>query len=116
MVYSLSLKSGEFEVSVEWFIKLKEIDSLSKMRINHLKAIDEQQDRLSKLYERRQSAVMQTAKLKQLHISLHNSLLETEQKLKTSSEQKQHLLDRGGDENKIRTYQQDVEKLEEEGL
>ncbi len=103
-------------MSVEWFFKLKEIDSLSKMRISHLSALSEQEDRLSKLFERRQERLLQTTMLKQAHSSLQQNLFDLEQKLKTASEQKQHLLDRGGDENKIKAYAHDIEKLEEDGF
>lgn len=103
-------------MSVEWFFKLKEIDSLSKMRINTLSALREQEDRLSKLFEKRQERVMQTTMLKQTHLSLQQNLFDLEKKLKIASEQKQHLIDRGSDENKITSYTQDIEKFEEEGF
>src|SRR3989344_8326273 len=100
MVHLLSSKSKENEVSVDWFLKLKEIDSLTKMRINYLKSKSEQEDRVSKLNERRQETLMQTAKLKQDEFALNHELAELEKKLKTASEQKQRLMDMGGDEKK----------------
>lgn len=103
-------------MSVEWFFKLKEIDSLTKMKNAHLKAKSEQEDRLSKLNERRQEALSQSAKLKQDLISLHDELAQVEKKLKTASEQKQRLMDIGGDEKKIQQFQTEIETHEEAGL
>lgn len=103
-------------MSVEWFFKLKEIDSLSKMRINYLKHIKEQEDRLSALNKHREDAYLRTSTLKQAHSSLHQNLLETEAQIKNADLQQSRLKDMGGDENKIKTYQQLIEKAEEEGL
>lgn len=103
-------------MSVEWFFKLKEIDSLTKMKNGHLKAKSEQEDRLSKLNNRRQEANSHTAKLKQDLISLHDNLADIEKKLKTASEQKQRLMDIGGDDKKIQQFQTEIEACEEAGL
>ncbi len=103
-------------MSVDWFLKLKEIDSLTKMRINYLKSKSEQEDRVSKLNERRQETLMQTAKLKQDGFALNHELAEVEKKLKTASEQKQRLMDMGGDEKKIHQYLLDINQAEEQGL
>lgn len=103
-------------MSVEWFFKLKEIDSLSKMRINYLRTRNEQNERISKLQERRDAALLQTAKLKQETISLHLDLAEIEKKLKVATEQKQRILDIGGDNNKVQSYLLDVAHLEEQGM
>jgi predicted nucleic acid-binding Zn-ribbon protein len=103
-------------VSVDWFFKLKEIDSLTKMRINHLKNKSEQEDRVSKLNNRRQDTLMQTAKLRQDVIALNHELAEVEKKLKNASEQKQRLMDIGGDEIKISNYQNEINQYEEQGL
>lgn len=103
-------------MSVELFFKLKEIDSLTKMRNNHLRAKSEQQNRLSKLNDRRQESVLQTAKLKQDMSSINNDLLEIESKIKTASEQKQRLMDIGADEKKISSFVKDLDDFEEKGL
>ena len=103
-------------MSVEWFFKLKEIDSLTKLKNTHLRAKSEQEDRLSKLNIRRQEALSHTAKLKQDLISLHDNLADIEKKLKTASEQKQRLMDMGGDEKKIQQFQLEIEGFEEAGL
>lgn len=103
-------------MSVEWFFKLKEIDSLTKMKNAHLRAKSEQEDRLSKLNNRRQEALLHTAKLKQDLISLHDELASVEKKLKTASEQKQRLMDMGGDDKKIQQFQTEIDSQEEAGL
>lgn len=103
-------------MSVEWFFKLKEIDSLTRMKNQHLKAIKEQEDRLTALQKRREEGLVQTSTLKQEHTSLHQKLLETEAQIKTADTQRSRLVDMGGDENKIKTYQQQLNALEEEGL
>lgn len=116
MCYLLSSISKENEVSVEQFLKLKEIDSLSRMRINNLKLKSEQEDRVSKLNNRRQEALLRTAKLKQDLISTNDKMADVEKKLKTSSEQKQRLMDIGGDENKIAGFSAEIASLEEQGF
>lgn len=103
-------------MSVDSFFKLKEIDSLSRMRINQLRAKNEQEDRLSKLNIRRQEEVLQTAKLKQDLVSKHDQLADLEKKLKLNTDQRQHLIDLGGDEKKIQNYASEIQKLEEAGL
>jgi predicted nucleic acid-binding Zn-ribbon protein len=97
-------------------LKLKEIDSLAKMRINYLKTKSEQNERLSKLNERQEAALMQTTKLKQETVSTHTQLAEIEQKLKSFTEQRQRLIDLGGDEKKIQNYQLEIAQLEEKGM
>jgi predicted nucleic acid-binding Zn-ribbon protein len=103
-------------VSVEWFLKLKEIDSLSKMRIGHLKAQDEEKVRISKLNDRLQAAKLQRDTLKQNLINSNAHLSEVEGKLKINSEQRQRLLDMGGDETKIKSFEEEISRLEEQGL
>jgi predicted nucleic acid-binding Zn-ribbon protein len=103
-------------VSVELFFKLKEIESLTKMRNNYLKKKQEQEDRVSKLNDKRHESILQTAKLKKNLISTQNELAEIEAKIKNLSEQKQRVMDIGGDENKIAQYGKDIENFEERGL
>lgn len=103
-------------MSVELFFKLKEIDSLTKMRNKHLNAKSEQEDRVLRLNNKRQDALLQTAKLRQSIVSLNNEMGELEAKIKLASEQKQRLFDRGGDEKKIAAYSEEISSLEEKGL
>jgi len=104
------------EVSAESFFKLKEIDSLNKMRLTLLKNKSEQEDRVSKLSERQNEALLQTAKLRQELISTTNELADVEKMLKTASEQKQRFIDIGGDDKKINNFSMEIEKLEEKGM
>ncbi len=103
-------------MSVDWFFKLKEIDSLTKMKSAFLKNKSEQEDRVSKLRERRESSLMQITSLQQEVFSTNHKLSEAEKKLKTASEQKQRLMDIGGDENKISLFQTEIDHAEEQGL
>ena len=103
-------------MSVELFYKLKEIDSLTKMRIKHLKESGEQDDRLSKLRERRSLCLEQTAALNQKVITLQQEMFELERKLKTATEQRQRMLDMGGEEKKIGEFQDEISRLEERGF
>ena len=101
---------------LEMFLKLKEIDSLNKMRISHLKLIEEQQERISKLNDRLQEGNVQTLILKQELIQTNDKLAETERRLKLASTQRQHLMDLGGDELKIQQFQREIEQFENDGL
>lgn len=102
-------------MSVETFLKLKEFDSLSKVRINHLKALSEQEDRLSKLNERREANLMQTSILNQSNRDTQQQLFETEKQLKVLTEQKQRLLDIGN-ADKANLMQKDIDELEAKGF
>lgn len=112
----LSLKSGENEVSVDWFFKLKEIDSLTKMRINYLKAKSEQEDRVSGLNKKRQERQNQGDALQQEKFSVHHELAELDKKLKNATEQRQRLKDIGGDEKKILAFTETINECEERGM
>jgi predicted nucleic acid-binding Zn-ribbon protein len=120
MEYSQYIKiqynSKENEVSVDWFFKLKEIDSLTKMKTNQLKAKQEQEARVSKLNDRRQENVLQTAKLKQDLIATNTEMAEVEKKLKNATEQKQRIIDIGGDDKKIALFTSEINQLEEKGF
>lgn len=103
-------------MSVEVFSKLREIESLSRMRNKHLSAKSEQEDRVSLLNKKRQEHDLQTAKLKQALILTNDKLAEAEKKLKLIVEQKQRLIDYGGDETKIRDFSAQINQLEEEAF
>jgi predicted nucleic acid-binding Zn-ribbon protein len=91
-------------VSAEWFLKLKEYDSLEKMKNGLLKAINDQEGRLSILNKKRQEQKELENGLKtELH-SLQQDYFETEKKLNTSEEQAQRLRDIGGDQEKIEKF------------
>ena len=104
-------------MSVDWFLKLKEIDSLSRMKINYLKIRVEQKERIFKLNNRLEATLTQLAKVKQESVTINSDLAETEKKLKTASEQKQRLIDRGTtDEKKILQYSLEILQQEELGM
>jgi predicted nucleic acid-binding Zn-ribbon protein len=101
-------------VTADWFLKLKEFDSLEKMRISHLKAIKDQEDRLKHLNVKRQEQQKVQEILKaELH-SLQQAYFETEKKLKICEEQASRLKDLGGDSDKIDRYQKDAATLEDD--
>jgi predicted nucleic acid-binding Zn-ribbon protein len=103
-------------VSVEWFVKLKEIDSLGKMRFSHLKHLQEQQDRVAKIIERKDLTTSQSASLNLEVRSLQQNLFETEKKIQLSSQQISNLRDVGGDQSKIDAFTAEVSHLEDKGL
>lgn len=99
-------------MSGEWFFKLKEFDSLEKMRIGHFKQIQEEEQRLERLNIKRQEQLDAQADLtSELH-QLQQAYFETEKKLKTCEEQAQRLRDLGGDEEKIKRFQTEAGDLE----
>lgn len=103
-------------MNVEWFAKLREIDSLSKMRINHLKAKKDQEDRVSKLNDRRHDTLTLISNLQKEIMSINHELAATEVKLKTASEQKQRLIDIGGDEKKIQSFAEEINNSEDKAF
>lgn len=103
-------------MSVEEFFKLKEIDSLSKMRINHLKTIDEELNRITRLQERFKASEKEHENHIREKMSLQDTLAECEKKLKNAAEQKQRLMDVGGDENKINQFSAQITEFEDKGF
>jgi predicted nucleic acid-binding Zn-ribbon protein len=100
-------------VSAEWFVRLKEYDSLTKMRLSHLKAIDEQESRLKTLNVKRQEQLQLAEEAQAKLRNLQQAFYETEKKMKTSEEQAQRLRDIGGDDSKIQIFVQDAAQLED---
>jgi predicted nucleic acid-binding Zn-ribbon protein len=100
-------------VSAEWFFKLKEFDSLGKMRINHLKVIQEQEQRLTKLNIRRQEQLDEASGLKSELLSVQQNYFEAEKKMNTCEEQASRLKAIGGDEAKIVNFQKEATALED---
>lgn len=99
-------------MSAEWFFKLKEFDSLRKMRIGHLKAIQEQEERLKNLNVKRQDQLEEASKLKSEFLSVQQTYFETEKKMNTCEEQASRLQDIGGDESKIKQLKKEAAELE----
>ncbi len=103
-------------MTVKPFLILKEIDSLSKMRITQLSAKTDQEERLIKLNDKRQGIEFEISSSKKQIIVNRGQLDATEQKLKVAVEQKQRLIDMGGDEGKIAIFERDINFLEDQGL
>lgn len=103
-------------MSIEHFTKLKEIDSLTKFKNTQLRNKQEEEKRLSKLLERKLESENQIASLKQEIISKNLEMADLEKKLKNASEQKQRLIDIGGDEKKIQDFTRQIADLEEKGF
>lgn len=99
-------------MSAEWFFKLKEFDSLGKMKNAHLKAIQEQSGRLEKLNVRRQDQLSEVAELKSELLSVQQTYFETEKMMNQAEEQAQRLRDMGGDEGKIAKFKSEAEGFE----
>lgn len=100
-------------MSADWFVRLKEYDSLTKMRLSHLKAIEEQETRLKNLNVKRQEHLLQTETAQRKLRELQQLYFETEKKMKTSEEQAQRLRDIGGDEAKIKAFVVEAAQLED---
>jgi predicted nucleic acid-binding Zn-ribbon protein len=103
-------------VSVESFTKLKEIESLNRIRGQHLKARLDQEERLHKLLTRREDSQGKANTLKEELIKAQDRMAEIEQKIKLFSKQKQNLQDLGGSDEKIHSYTSQIEILENQGL
>lgn len=99
-------------MSAEWFFKLKEFDSLGKMRNTHLKAINEQEERLAKLNVKRQEQLDEMSALKMELLSVQQNYFETEKKMNTFEEQASRMSERGGDEAKVANYKKEAADLE----
>ena len=99
-------------MSAEWFLKLKEFDSLGKMRIKHLKEIQEQQERLTKLNVKRQEQIDESSTLRSELLSVQQAYFDNEKKMNTCEEQAARLQDVGGDDKKIANYKKEAVELE----
>lgn len=99
-------------MSLDWFFKLKEFDSLTKMRINHLKAISEQENRLYSLNDKRQTNVLQTEKLQHDAHALQHELFEIDKKMAESETQKKRLVETGGSSDKVTGFHLKIQELE----
>lgn len=99
-------------MSTEWFSKLKEFDSLGKMKSSHLKAIKDQEDRLSKLNSKRQEQLDEVGILKSEHLKVQQFYFETEKKMNICEEQATRIRSIGGDEAKIAAFKKEAVELE----
>jgi len=100
-------------VSNTWFLILKEIDSLLKMKIKHEKFIQEENNRLTKLNEKLIDSIDKIQIVKKSIFESQNLIHEIEKQLEVLSKQKNNLFSIGKDTH---TIDQEVEKLEIKGL
>jgi len=103
---------GRTIVGAEYFSKLKEYDSLGKMKNSYLKVAKEQQERLGKLDLKRQEQLEEIANLKNEHSKLQQAYFEAEKKMNTCEEQASRLRDLGGDQEKISKFKVEAAVLE----
>lgn len=103
-------------MSIEWFLKLKEIDSLTKMRLSEIKQKQDQENRLSKLLTTKNEKESESEDLKHKLLGVRNEIAHIESSIKQASEQRQRLMDIGGDEAKIAKFADDIASWEEAGL
>lgn len=82
------------------------------MRIGHLKAIKEQEERLLSLTQKRQEQLDEQDLLKHELHSVQQTYFENEKKMNTCEEQASRLRDIGGDEDKIKRYKAEAADLE----
>lgn len=101
-------------MSAESFSKLRELESLGKMKNTCIKVISEQDERLKSLNTRRQEHLQQLEELKSAYLSLQQDFHDKEKQLKTSEQQASRLKDIGGDEQKIKSFTDEAARLEDE--
>lgn len=99
-------------MSAEWFFKLKEFDSLGKMRIKHLKEIQEQRERLTSLNVKRQENIDESSALRTELLSVQQAYFDSEKKMITCEEQAARLQDVGGDQKKVASFKNEAAELE----
>jgi predicted nucleic acid-binding Zn-ribbon protein len=83
------------------------------MRINHLKLIQEQEQRLTKLNIRRQEQLDEASGLRSELLSVQQYYFEAEKKMNTCEEQASRLRAVGGDEAKIANFHKEATTLED---
>ncbi len=103
-------------MSVDWFLKLKEIASVSKMWAGFQQQGLEHEGRLSNLNDRRREAHARTVKLRQDVVAASAAIADVEARLRIAAEQKQRLLELGSDEKRIAAFTAEIGGLEERGL
>jgi predicted nucleic acid-binding Zn-ribbon protein len=100
-------------VSIEWFLKLKEIDSLLKAKQTHEKHLLDEDNRLTKLEEKRNQAILEMDLLNKDIIQLNDHLFKIEQQLKILTQQKENLFSIGKETQHLDPQ---IEQLELQGL
>lgn len=103
-------------MSAEWFYKLREIDSLTKMHLSQLKLKSDQEARLSKLVETRNDKLSLISTQRQEQLKIKDDLAQLENQIQVASTQKQRMIDIGGDEVTIAQFTQKISDLEDRGF
>lgn len=103
-------------MSIESFQKLKEIDSLNKIKTSLAKNHLEEQNRLKILNDKLNEAIRQSEQNQQKIISFQLELSEIDHKIKLFTEQKKRITEFDGDVEKIKNFDTEIEKLESDGL
>src|SRR6476660_101679 len=101
----------ENEVSLEWFSRLKEYDSLSRNKITLQKAIKDQEERISTLENRRLEKMSQLTNLKSDYVRFQQELQDIEEKMKLLNQQRQRWIDQGGEEKKRLSMEAEISAL-----
>ena len=103
-------------MSREAFQKLREIDSLMKMKNKELGLVKDQDDRLSSLENKKLARQEQKDQDKKAYTSTQQELFEMEKKLKTASQQKERLSEYSPDDQKIKELSNHIEEYELKGF
>lgn len=103
-------------MSLEWFSRLKEYDSLLKAKTGHLNAIKEQDDRITVLNGRKEERMAQLSTMKSEHIKLQQDLSDLEARIKLLTKQRENWIGLGGEEKKRLEMEGEISKLEDAGL
>ncbi len=103
-------------MSLEWFSRLKEYESLSKQRLASLSAVKEQELRMEKLSQKKDESIAHLSKMKTDHAHLQQKLHEAEKKILTQNEQKDRWINQGGSEEKRSLMEIELNRLEAEGF
>lgn len=99
-------------MNIEWFFKLKEIDSLGKMRINHLKQMKDQENRLILLNEKRLNHLNLISELEINHLQAQQNLSRAEENLLNAEKQILRLNETHASSEKLDLYQKERDQFE----
>lgn len=99
-----------------WFEKLREFDSLSKMRHKFEIYKNDQESRITKLHDTKKSHFDRKLELITSIAKLNQELGDIELKIKSNNLQKERLINSGGDSQKITNYEKINNELEDNGF
>lgn len=99
-------------MSTEIFMKLKEYDSLRKMKLQHQKNIQDQNERLKILNTKKEFTLNAIEDSKKKNSILDQEYFDLEKKMNTCELQVKRIQDIGGDTEKILSFKTEAEKIE----